>query len=185
MNTFRVKIDGKEYTSVFPLKYGQYLDEQLDYAIFEIIRTKEQYFTPTTPVEITITSEVDGVKEVNTLRYVVSSDNSRESPLGSGEYRHQITAIEPTKLLEGIPVETLCFTNAGGRFNYTEGIAEFIVEQQTAGTSNNPNVPSPQIIGTEFTLPSLSSIVLIQFGVLQPPLPGTDGGQITRFITSG
>lgn len=184
MNTFRVKIDGKEYTSVFPLKYGQYLDEQLDYAIFEIIRTKEQYFTPTTPVEITITSEVDGVKEVNTLRYVVSSDNSRESPLGSGEYRHQITAIEPTKLLEGIPVETLCFTQAGGRFNFVQGVADFTVEEQTSGISNNPNVPTPQIIDTEFILPSLRSIVTTQFGLLQPPT-GVSGDTITRYIREG
>ena len=184
MNTFTVKIGGQQYQSVFPLKYGEFLDEQLDYSVFKLVRINRQYFAPTTPVEITITSKTSTRKKTKTLHYVVANDKFRESPLGSGQYEHEIMAIEPTKLLEGIPVETLCFTNAGGRFNYTEGIAEFIVEQQTAGISNNPNVPSPQTIDTKFSLPSLRSIVTTQFGDIVPPT-GPNGYRITRLITSG
>lgn len=113
MNHCQVFIDGVKYqNATLPFKYGNFLDKQLDHAIVQLTRVNKQYFEPTTPVKVEITDKNGDIK---TLHYIISNDNFRETPVGSGYYRHDLTLIEPTKLLEGVPVETLCFTNAGGR----------------------------------------------------------------------
>lgn len=119
MNNFSVSIGGLAYkNAVFPLKYEDLLDEQLNSAVLGLTRVSTPYFKPATPVFITITSKntANGVEynQTKTLEYVISNDRSIESPVGSGFYRHEITLIEPTKLLE-IPLESLCFRNAGAR----------------------------------------------------------------------
>ena len=58
---------------------------------------------------------------------LIVNDESFESPVGSGLYRHEITVIEATKLAEGIQVESLCFTNANGN-DYTKGAVAPILE---------------------------------------------------------
>lgn len=117
MNSFQVTIGGQTVTNVsLPFKYGNFLDQQLDYATMTLTRVNVENFAPCTPVIVSVTSrntanEVEYVQSKQ-FEYIVQSDNSRESPVGSGFYRHELTLIEPTKLLE-IPLESLCFTNAG------------------------------------------------------------------------
>ena len=133
MNNFSVTIGGLAYkNAIFPLKYEDLLDEQLNSAVLGLTRVSTQYFKPATPVFITITSNnlANGVEynQTKTLEYVISNDRSIESPVGSGFYRHEITLIEPTKLLE-IPLESLCFRNAGGRtFTVNATAPELIVK---------------------------------------------------------
>ena len=92
---------------VFPLNYGDKLDEQLDECYLNtILDTKEEYL-PTTEVEIAIND--DGAEVVK--NYIVASDNAMECPIGSGKYKHELHLIEPTKLMEGIICQSLAFTN--------------------------------------------------------------------------
>ncbi len=119
MITYQVFIDGKEYkNAVYPFKFEELLDEQLDNAMLTINRVNVEFFAPTTPVKIVITSDTEKRKKnVRELYYVISNDSYRESPSGSGLFNHTLSLIEPTKLLEGALVETLAFTNAGARKN--------------------------------------------------------------------
>lgn len=119
MNYFSVSIDGLAYkNAVFPFKYENLLDEQLNSATLSLTRTQTPYFKPATPVFITIRSvnEANGkvYDQIKTLEYIVSFDRSVESPVGSGFYKHELSLVEPTKLLE-IPIESLCFRNEGAR----------------------------------------------------------------------
>lgn len=107
---------------VLPIKYGQFLDEQLDYAVITLERIPKKRFDLFTPVNMSIRVEDsqnqgDDILSDNML---IINDESFESPVGSGLYRHDITIIEATKLAEGIQVESLCFTNANGN-DYTRG----------------------------------------------------------------
>ena len=53
MNNFRVTINGTHYTNaVFPFKYGEFLDEQLDYATLTLSRVSTEIFAPLTPVTV-------------------------------------------------------------------------------------------------------------------------------------
>lgn len=118
MNTFQFFIDGiKIRNAVFPLKYGKFLDEQLDYATVTLTRINRKSFALGSAVKIVVNSDSTSnevrYQQSKEFHYVVSADRSRETPVGSGMYRHDLTIIEPTKLLE-IPLETLCFTNASG-----------------------------------------------------------------------
>ena len=119
MNTYKIFIDNQEYTNAtIPFSYGEFLDKELDHATIELTRIPKEHFNPTTPVRIEITSKSvgkDGTEytQEKTLDYIISKDIYQEKPVGSGLYKHNLTLIEPTKLLEGIPVETLCFTNPG------------------------------------------------------------------------
>lgn len=124
MVNYTLYIGGEQiHNATLPLKYGKFLDEQLDHATLGITRLKfssgRKAFVPTSPVKIVIESNntIKGVeyKQTETLYYIVANDNFKESPVGSGEFRHNLTLIEPTKLLEGIPVESLCVTNAAGK----------------------------------------------------------------------
>lgn len=117
MNSFQVTIGGQTVSNVaLPFKYGNFLDQQLDYATMTLTRINVGNFAPCTPVIVSVTSRntANDVEYVQSkqFEYIVQSDNSRESPVGSGFYRHELTLIEPTKLLE-IPLESLCFTNVG------------------------------------------------------------------------
>lgn len=131
MNNFTVTINGHQYkNAVFPLKFGAFLDEQLDFATVTLSRVSVKHFKPTTPVFITITSKNTANGETFTqtrnLQFVIAADNARETPVGSGFYRHELSLIEPTKLLE-IPMESLCFTNAGARDFATNATAPELV----------------------------------------------------------
>ncbi len=120
MNSYQIFIDGQEYKNVsIPFKFGEFLDVQLDHAVLQLTRVNKQFFAPTTPVKIVLNSSFKDkylrkYNQSKTLYYIIAKDNFRETPVGSGYYSHELTLIEPTKLLEGIPVETLCFTNSQG-----------------------------------------------------------------------
>ena len=162
MNNFSVTIGGLAYkNAVFPLKYEDLLDEQLNSAVLGLTRVSTPYFKPATPVFITITSknlarDVE-YNQTKTLEYVISNDRSIESPVGSGFYRHEITLIEPTKLLE-VPLESLCFRNAGGRNFAVNAVTPTVTvtknEDNVSIEPTLPNILTPTAEKT-ITLPSL------------------------------
>jgi hypothetical protein len=145
MNNFTVKIDGTDYTShaVFPFKFANLLDEQLDEAYITLKRIDEEYFLPLTPVTITVTSypgaryssssEVTSGKDENgasatlsnnrvkctmTFNMVVANDKAIEI-IGARKgnikkYNHELYLIERTKILEGYIGDSITFTNPLG-----------------------------------------------------------------------
>ena len=99
---------------VLPFKYGKFLDEQLDYAMFTIERVAVEKFPLLSLCSVNIN---DGkFEEYVCSCWLIVGDESVESPVGSGLYKHEIMIIEATKLAEGIPVESLCFTNPNGAY---------------------------------------------------------------------
>lgn len=116
MNDFSVVINGHNYANaVFPFKYGDFLDEQLDFATLTLSRVSPEVYAPLTPVYITITSNGTNGVQSKAKTYLIAEDSAYETPNGSGFYRHELMLIEETKYLEGFMVESLCVTNAGGR----------------------------------------------------------------------
>ena len=106
---------------VLPFKYGKFLDEQLDYAVITLERIPKKRFDLLDIVNVSIRvvdsqNQEDDILSDNML---IINDESFESPVGSGLYRHDITIIEATKLAEGIQVESLCVTNPSGN-DYTK-----------------------------------------------------------------
>lgn len=116
MNDFSVIINGHNYANaVFPFKYGDFLDEQLDFATLTLSRVSPEVYAPLTPVYITITSNGTNGVQSKEKTYLIAEDSAYETPNGSGFYRHELMLIEETKYLEGFMVESLCVTNANGR----------------------------------------------------------------------
>lgn len=167
MNKFTVKIGNTDYSNaIFPFKYGDFLDEQLDYATLTLARVKKAFFAPATPVFIEIESVTNGVRKFKRLQYAIATDNAVESPVGSGEYRHNLTLIEPTKYLE-IPLETLCFTNAGAR-NYKETIPPIQITENLRPDNfelkfEESGIKSP-VNKKEIVLPSPNSLLIGKYG---------------------
>lgn len=161
MNDFSVIINGHNYANaVFPFKYGDFLDEQLDFATLTLSQVSPEVYAPLTPVYITITSNGTNGVQSKEKTYLIAEDSAYETPNGSGFYRHELMLIEETKYLEGFMVESLCVTNAGGR-NYTQKSPDLI----THDTSNDPTpvidalpdeYKTPLSIGVVLALPSLS-----------------------------
>ena len=153
MNNFKVEIYNEEtelyenYSghSVFPPKFANLLDEQLDEATITLKRITRDYFNPLTLVRLTLINfpeakysatdiadkqakaetevnfEAVGnrIKETLETLYVVATDNAIESPAGSGKYNHEIYLIELTKIAEGFIGDSITFTNALGN-NYLD-----------------------------------------------------------------
>lgn len=111
-----IKIDKREYNNRVPLpiKWNQMLDERLDEAVISVHSTDVELFPIGAEVNISVTDDA-GKKQLD-LDFVVAADESKEIPVGSGKYDHDLTLIEPTKILEGIVSEALTFTNALGRY---------------------------------------------------------------------
>lgn len=106
---------------VMPVKFGQFLDEQLDYAVVSLVRVKKKYFEPLTRARLTVISNTEhGGEQRKVIEYFVANDEYVETPVGSGCYNHELSLIELTKFLECFPVESLCFTNPSGN-NFTAG----------------------------------------------------------------
>ena len=97
--------------------YRKFLDEQLDYAMFTIERVEKEKIPLLSVCSVEVTDD-EGTETV-CRNWLIVGDEAFESPVGSGLYNHDITLIEGTKLAEGIPVESLCFTNPSGRAFYT------------------------------------------------------------------
>lgn len=120
--TFQVLIGGKDYTNntPFPIKWSSLLDERLDECRISLKYCKAEIFTPLTPVQIILHDQKDRERVLN---FVVASDDAQELPVGSGRYNHELMLIEQTKILEGIVVDALTFTNDLGR-SYTENATQ-------------------------------------------------------------
>ena len=123
MNNFRVYIkENGEYkplkkgTSIFPLNFGQLLDERLDEAYLHIVNSDEPIYKTLTEIKIELVEEAhtENEKISKVCYYIVANDKAYEMPVGSGKYKHEIYLIERTKLLEGIYCQSLTFTNALG-----------------------------------------------------------------------
>lgn len=106
-----VKIAGVDYTKyvVYPITLNSLLDERLDEGRMTLEQVPSSSIPECAAAEITMNGE--------TLDFIVSGDVAVETPPGSGKYKHELSIIETTKLLEGVPVETLTFQNSRGR-NY-------------------------------------------------------------------
>ena len=62
MIRYTVQIDEKQYANAtYPLKYGKFLDEELDYAKITLTCVDVPYFKPTTPVMVLIVNEYGGL----------------------------------------------------------------------------------------------------------------------------
>lgn len=161
-NTFNVTIGDKDYTRhvPFPLKWQEALDETLDYSRINLKQLKTPVFTPFTPITITMTDKKGHVKELNQF---ISTDSATEKPVGSGKYNHDMYQIEQTKLLEGIVVDALTFTNDLGRL-YTDG-APMSVPNESGNTTNYLKLTPPDyykavvLKDTEFTFESIKSVL--------------------------
>ena len=107
-------VDGVDYTPnlILPIKWNALLDERLDEGRVSLRNTSVSLFRIGAPVAITV--------ENKTIDFIVSADESSEIPVGSGMYNHELSIIEPTKILEGIIVENLTFTNILKHSNYPE-----------------------------------------------------------------
>lgn len=156
INSAAVYINGINLTAftVTPLKWGNFLDEQLDEMYLALRHCPIENFKPLTPVEIHFKNELYfGSTTVDTQtkikRYFVANDsNAEESPVGRKLYNHDLYLIEITKYAECIVVDTITFTNDLGR-NYTKNQTPVIPSVDTEtnpgsiwGGSRDPVTPS-------------------------------------------
>lgn len=110
--TFQITINGQDTVVALPIKFNSLLDERLDECRLSLRHIQQSTYDIGSQVVIKITN-LDG--SVVTRDFILSADESVEVPVGSGYYNHELSMIEPTKILEGIVVETLTFTNNLGR----------------------------------------------------------------------
>ena len=148
-NTFQIKIDNIDYSShiPFPISSCELHDERLNECNFKIKNIKRRVFKPLTTVVIT---ENDG-ENTTTTRYLVADDKSEEFVLGSKKYNHEIYAIEETKYLEGIIVNTCGFNNKLSKTDNKNIVVSPDVSVVPSGTTiSNPSYVyiSPILAGT-------------------------------------
>lgn len=167
-NAFNVTIDGENVTKhvPYPIKWQKLLDEQLDITRISMKRLPQKIIHPLTTATIKMTDKVGNELKLNT---VITTDQVTELPLGSGTYDHEIYMLEETKILEGITVDALTFTNDLGR-NYIKSAIPIKVEQNTVSVDNsfqyiNQDILSeisitltPKEVNKIFTFPSLAQI---------------------------
>lgn len=112
-----VKIDGNDITShvALPIKWNELLDERLDEGRLSVRAVSVDIYPIGARVEIIISGTV--------YDFIVSADESTEQPVGSRQYDHELSLIEPTKELEGITVANLTFTNSQAH-NYEDEYIE-------------------------------------------------------------
>lgn len=113
--TKKIYINGINFTPylVQPIKWGNFLDEQLDELYFTLQNVSYKSFQPMDQVEIVLTLVNPYKNSTETLHkfYFIANDNATEIPVGSGKYAHDLYCIELTKLLEMYVVDSLTFTN--------------------------------------------------------------------------
>ena len=167
-NKFAVYINGINYThnAVVPLKWANFLDEQLDETIVTLRHVQRKVFSPLTPVEIRLTNElywkVNGPTvsvRKETKQFIIANDNASESPVGKKFYDHELYLIELTKILECIIVDTCTYTNDFGRI-YTKN-PYFVVSDSSYYPENAPQptdaLRSP-IVSGEHTFPGAYTV---------------------------
>lgn len=113
MTTFKIDLNGQDITSqtILPIKWNNLLDERLDEGRVSLRNTDTELYPPFAPITISMTA--DG--ETSEKHFIVWADNSQELPVGSGKFNHELSLIEPTKLLERYVMDTLTFQNPLGR----------------------------------------------------------------------
>lgn len=160
MNNFRVYIkENGEYkplkkgTSIFPLNFGQLLDERLDEAYLHIVNSDEPIYKTLTEIKIELVEEAhtESEKISKVCYYIVANDKAYEMPVGSGKYKHEIYLIERTKLLEGICCQSLTFTNALGSV-YTKNAHTVITQEVKI---------NPEDVEREFLIPYYKTPILV------------------------
>lgn len=172
-NSAAVYINGINLTAftVTPLKWGNFLDEQLDEMYLALRHCPIENFKPLTPVEIHFKNELYfGSTTVDTQtkikRYFVANDsNAEENPVGRKLYNHDLYLIEITKYAECIVVDTITFTNDLGR-SYTKD-AKPVTPEET-GDNNQLNIVYPQEyknpmpVGESFTFSAPHSVYTVE-----------------------
>lgn len=187
-NTANIYINGINVTAftVLPLKWGDFLDEQLDEMYLSLRHCPFDNFKPLTPVEIQYTNTLSFQGQVVntetvTKRYIVADDKDvEESPVGGIKkgttvtklYNHNLYIIEITKYLECIIVDTNTITNSILESFYTNNPIPIIptVIQATSTSKKelygedadfivlNSSCVSPLLVGTSFTCPTMNQI---------------------------
>ena len=94
---------------VLPLNIQDLLDESLDLAQFVCYNSSEERYKVGKSVKIEL---YEGNTRATTLYCTVANDDAKEYPNGSGEYKHTVSVVEPTKDLEGVFCQTNTYTNA-------------------------------------------------------------------------
>lgn len=140
MNKYSVTINGVDYTkyAVYPLKWGNLLDERLDeaYVTLKFVPKSLQdgAFRPLSLVKIVISNmpdtdqdseqeEVFGIDQnlnqithrltqTTNKRFLVARDTVYNNPIGGSFDTHELYIIEETKFLEAFICDTLTFRNA-------------------------------------------------------------------------
>ena len=154
-----------------PVKYGNLLDEQLDYAVVSLARVKRKQFKPMTRARLTVASETEHSEEQSqTIDYFVANDDAFETPIGSKAYNHELTLIELTKFLECFQLESLCFTNPHGNeygdYSSIQRLPDLVIKTGTVTSEtflrlidenayNSSNMKTPSAVGTIYSLPNL------------------------------
>lgn len=165
--TFTTKLNGKPYPkSVFPLKTGNLLDEQLDEAYLTMVLCKEEHFDMLTRVQIDARTKnsYGQVTSEKSFYYVIANDKSTLTIKDKKLYKHEIYLIEETKLLEGLVGDSIVFTNTLGsiylensfyspiQFNPSKSNWYYLVTEDI--------VKTPQKTGTEFIPLKMSEVML-------------------------
>ncbi len=187
MNRFKVTINDIDYTShaIYPLKWGELLDERLDEAYFTLkFIDKAEPFQPLDKVIITIVDllEITGTaKATKIVNYYVANDKVDNNPVGSNLYTHTLYVIEETKFLEAFICDTLTFRNAllnrfGEKYDAVvmvdENAATAFVKTQQNGDLNyykNP-LPTDELLVLKSIVEAAAPICTYQNEHMQPPV---------------
>lgn len=160
MNTFKISyLDGtwKDIPSaVFPLTSSSLLDEKLDETYVTFYNSRKEIYPPADLFRI---QRYENGTKVSDDVLAVANDEAAETPFGSGRYKHTVSLMEPTKLLEGIICQTLTFTNDLGK-EFTLHPNPVIVEiSKSEGTeaSVNTDIYSSPISTNNFVVYSASN----------------------------
>lgn len=178
MNKFKVTINTIDYTShtIYPLKWGELLDERLDEAYFTLkFIDKVEPFQPLDKVSISIN---DGTKIIN---YYVANDKVDNNPVGSNLYTHTLYVIEETKFLEAFICDTLTFRNALlNRFgeNYDavvtvdkDSAVAFVKTQQNGDLNYYKNpLPTDELLVLKSIVEAAAPICTYHNEHVQPPV---------------
>jgi len=163
---YTVTINGKDYThkTVFPLKTGNLLDEQLDEANIQLVLCKEDRFDLLSKVKITVKTEHNDILSSEKEHYfIIANDRATLMIKDKMLYRHELYLLEETKLLEGLIGDSIVFTNTLGNL--------YTLNAPFASFTDTSTVPRPNIkkttpnnyktvikVGEDFSFASVSSI---------------------------
>lgn len=126
---------------VFPIKWTELLDEQLDESSLTLLTSEKELFKPLSKVTMRFWNEEtpNNIKEIVML---VSSDIAEELPVGSGKYKHELSLIEETKFLEGFICRSQGYVNPLGTIDgdWKESDAPYLFN-----TGNEDPLLKPQL----------------------------------------